>query len=241
MDQGWVKLHRKLLNSRVFTNEGLLKVWVWCLLKANHEKAWVSIKTGRGSTEIEVLPGQFLFGRKTAAKELRMKERTVYDRMLKLENTQNLAIQPNTHCSIISIINWDSYQDSQNSTPTGNPTGIQQPSNTNKNDKKYSRGKFVLEFFESELNGWDKTPIEKTIDGFISIRKTNQISSGVLEKEFVYWKQYSDQTINAALKTYVDGRHWEKGKGEKYLRGIIRGKDKEVQKENNQTLLQKAF
>lgn len=241
MEQGWVKLHRKLLSSRIFANEGYLKLWIWCLLKANHEKEWVSIKTGRGSTEVEVLPGQFIFGRKTAAKELRMKPRTVYDRMLKLENLQNLTIQPNSHYSIVSIINWDSYQDIKKATPTGNPTTIQQPSNTNKNDKKYSRGKFVLDFFGSELNGWDKVHLGKTINGFISIRKTKQISSGVLKKEFDYWKQYSDQTVNAALNTYVNGRHWEKGKGEKYLRGIIRGKDKEIQKENNQTLAQKAF
>lgn len=241
MGLGWIKIHRKLIKSRVFANEGLLKVWIWCLLKANHEKDWALIKTGRGSTEVEVLPGQFIFGRKTAAKQLRMKPRTVYDRMLKLENTQNLAIQPNTHYSLISIINWDSYQCNDKQDATGNPTPIQQPSNTNKNDKKYTRGKFVLDFFNSELNGWDKLHLEKTVDAFISIRKTNQISSGVLQKEFEYWKKFSNQTINSALKTYVAGRHWEKGKGEKYLRGIIRGKDKEIHKENSQTLLQKAF
>jgi len=131
MDQGWVKLHRKLLKSQVFANDGLLKVWIWCLLKANHEKQWIPIKTGKGFTEVEILPGQFIFGRKAAASELRMKARTVYDRMLKLKKLQNIAIQPNSHYSLISIINWDGYQLINKTCPTPNPTGTQQPSNTN--------------------------------------------------------------------------------------------------------------
>ena len=91
------------------------------------------------------------------------------------------------------------------------------------------------------INGWDKSNVEKTIDGFISTRKTKQISSGVIQKEFDYWKQFTNETINAALTTYVNGRHWESGKGEKYFRGIIRGKDQAIQKDSNQSLFQKAF
>ena len=241
MDHGWVKMHRKLLKSMVFSNEGLLKVWVWCLLKANHEKEWVSIRTGRGSTEVEIRPGQFIYGRKTAAKELRMKERTVYDRMLKLENAQNLAIQPNTHYSVISIVNWDGYQMSDQD----NQQATQQPSNNHPTQtrmiRNISRGKSVLDSFAPELNGWDKIKVEQTIDGFISTRKSNQISSGVLQKEFEYWKQYPNKTINAALTAYVEGKHWESGKNEKYFRGIIRGKDKAIQQESSQSLFQKAF
>jgi len=136
MTCGWIKLHRKLLNSMVFTNEGLLKVWVWCLLKANHEEEWVSIKTGRGSTEVKILPGQFIFGRKTASKELKMKSSTLWKRMQKLKKVENLNIESDTHFSLVSIINWNSYQGLKESKRTGKGTGKEQPRNTNKNDKK---------------------------------------------------------------------------------------------------------
>lgn len=35
--EGWIKIHRKLLESNVFDNEKALKVWLWCLLKATHK------------------------------------------------------------------------------------------------------------------------------------------------------------------------------------------------------------
>ena len=94
----------------MFRNEGLWKVWTWCLLKARHKKGFVSFKTGKHESEIELLPGQFIFGRKTAAKELGMKESTVRNRIGKLKKLQNLAVKTDTHCSIITVINWDSYQ-----------------------------------------------------------------------------------------------------------------------------------
>lgn len=138
-DEGWIKLHRKLLKSGVFTNAFLLKVFIWCLLRASHEEEWVSIKTGRSTTEVQVKPGQFIFGRKQAAKKLKMKQSTVYDRVKKLTNMQILDIKPNTHYTMISVINWHPYQNRKtkpDSKSDNHPTTIRQPSDTYKKDKK---------------------------------------------------------------------------------------------------------
>lgn len=134
-DEGWVKLYRKSIHSQAFQNEGLWKVWTWCLLKANHEDKWISIRTGKGTSEVFVKRGQFVFGRKTAAKELKMVERTVHKRMLKLETMRNCDIQSDTHCSIVTILNYDLYQGSKNEEVTGKVTGKGQASDTNKNYK----------------------------------------------------------------------------------------------------------
>ncbi|MBM4322852.1 MAG: hypothetical protein FJ115_04750 [Deltaproteobacteria bacterium] len=109
-ESGWIQLHRKLKDSAVFQNEGLLKVWIWCLLEANHKDKWVSVKTGKGTTEVLVKRGQFIFGRKSAAKRLRMKPSTIQGRMQKLVNMQNLVIKPVTHYSMITICNYELYQ-----------------------------------------------------------------------------------------------------------------------------------
>jgi len=109
-DLGWIKLHRQILDSQVFQNEGLFKVFGWMLLKANHAEAWVPIKTGRGIQEVHVKAGQFIFGRHSAAKELKMAPSTIWKRMQKLKNMQNCDIESNSHYSIITIIKWDSYQ-----------------------------------------------------------------------------------------------------------------------------------
>ena len=37
MDNTWIKLYRKIINSPIWGNEKALKVWIWCLIKASHE------------------------------------------------------------------------------------------------------------------------------------------------------------------------------------------------------------
>lgn len=98
------------MDSQIFNNSGLFHVWIWCLLKAAHKKQWVSAKTGRGTTEVELEPGQFVFTRNTAAKELRMSPSTFQKRIEKIKNIENLIIKSNNHYSIGSIVNWHSYQ-----------------------------------------------------------------------------------------------------------------------------------
>lgn len=134
-DEGWVKLYRKSIHSQVFQNEGLWKVWTWCLMKANHQDQWASIRTGRGMTEAFVKRGQFIFGRKTASKELKMKPPTVQKRIVKLKNMQNLITQSNTHFSIITICNYNLYQGHEADEVSPKVSGKYQASITNKNDK----------------------------------------------------------------------------------------------------------
>jgi len=110
MDRGWIKAYRKAIESAVFQNEGLFKVWMWCLFKASHKKEWFPVKTGRGETVVSVEPGQFIFGRNVAAKELLMSPSTVWKRIKKLKNLGNCDIKSDKHYSIITVINWETYQ-----------------------------------------------------------------------------------------------------------------------------------
>jgi len=129
--EGWVKLHRKLLKSRVFANEKLFRVWIWCLLRADHKACWVPVRTGRGITEVRLHAGQFIFGRRAAAKELRMPPSTVWAQMEKLKNMQNLDIQLDHHYSVVTICNWETYQQDEKAIepPTCPPT-VHHPTQT---------------------------------------------------------------------------------------------------------------
>lgn len=140
--EGWIKLHRILLDSQVFNNEGLLKLWIYCLLRANHKEKWVSVVTGRGRSEIKVQPGQFIFGRKQAAKDLKCNPSSVRNRMAKLKKIKNVDIQPDTHFSIVTICNWEIYQHNNEDEGQANGqakdnqrTGKGQPKDTDKNEE----------------------------------------------------------------------------------------------------------
>jgi hypothetical protein len=118
---GWVKLHRALLDGTVFRNPSVLKVWIWCLLKATHEEFTDVI----GKQKVTLQPGQFIFGRFKAGDELGMNPRTVYDHMLWLAKNESINIKPNNKFTLVTIVNWEFYQsdnEDSNIKSNNNPT-----------------------------------------------------------------------------------------------------------------------
>lgn len=115
MNNGFIKLYRKSIDSQVFQSAELWKLWCLCLLKANHKEGWFEIP---GVIEpIKVMPGQFVTGRFELHKDYypRKKKKqktplTVWRWLEKLKNMQNLNIETNNKYSVITINNWDSYQ-----------------------------------------------------------------------------------------------------------------------------------
>lgn len=108
---GWIKLHRKLLDSKIFGNRNLLQTWIYCLLRANHKENWVSVPKGTGQTEIKLEPGQFIWGRHKASEEMRMKPSTARNCLEKLKKYQKVDIKQDSKYSIITVVNWKEYQE----------------------------------------------------------------------------------------------------------------------------------
>ncbi|HAR4857898.1 TPA: DnaD domain protein [Staphylococcus aureus] len=131
---GWIKLHRKLLDSPIFQNEKLFKVFAYCLMKASHKDHTQLV--GRRVVELE--KGQFVFGRKRASEELRLKESTVRDYIKLLENLGTIVVKSDNKFSVITVVNWAIYQSMEENSDSKNDnksTTNQQQINTNKNVK----------------------------------------------------------------------------------------------------------
>ena len=121
MDRGYIKSWRKGEDSAVFKDPHLWQLWTWCLWRAAWQEKVINQRTGRGSTIVNLKPGQFLFGRKTAAAALGQHESSIRNRMAKLKKLGNVDMQVDTHFSVISIVNWDTYQPADET--IGQPTG----------------------------------------------------------------------------------------------------------------------
>ena len=129
--EGWVKLHRKLIKSEVFENEKLLKVFIWCMIKATrHNKEQVV-----GANKINLLPGQFVTGRRKAAMELCMKESTANNYLKRLEAMQMIRLNCNSRFTVVTIDNYSFYQDDSKKVDK-NLTENEQKVDTNKKVKK---------------------------------------------------------------------------------------------------------
>jgi hypothetical protein len=134
LENGYILLSRSLENSMVFQNEKWLKVWIWCLLQANHTTTQLPVKTGRGESVVTLQRGQFIFGRNSASKKLKMAPSTVRNIVYKLATWQNLDIKEDSHYSIITIRNYEIYQTPENYKRTGKRTGKGQAKDTDNND-----------------------------------------------------------------------------------------------------------
>ncbi len=104
--EGWIKLHRKIMDSAVFSDEKLLKVWIWCLLRANHRLTTVMLN----GEEIKLRPGQFIYGTRAASEELEMARTTFRRKMRVLQGVQNVALKTARRFTIAEVVNWKDYQ-----------------------------------------------------------------------------------------------------------------------------------
>ena len=128
----FIKLTRSLVYSDSFMSEKMLKVWIWCLIKANYEAKNVPVKVGSGQRLVPVKRGQFIFGRWTASEELNMAGSTVTSIMKKLQQMGNISIAPDNQFSIVTVSKYDLYQGSELYGSTTN----EQPTDTTKKEKK---------------------------------------------------------------------------------------------------------
>ena len=219
---GYVFLHRKLIDSRVFQNADLLKVFIWCLLKANHEGRWVPLTVGRGKIEVFVKPGQFIFGRSTAAKELKMPASSVRNRIGTLQKIEIISVKVDTHYSTITIINWNTYQaigikkDRQR-------TDKGQPKDTNKNDKNDK--KETPDFFSMKKRYAHQDLIDSAFQAIASTRKSGKVADSVLLAQLKKWEEYPVEQVESGIKVYLEKDYAGQGKREEYLLGIFRNID----------------
>ena len=102
MDNGFILLSRGILDSDVFASQKLLKIWIWCLCKANFKDKSVPLKIGKGETILRVKRGSFIFGRNKAEEELFIDGSTIYKSMQKLKQMEMIEIESNNQYSIVT-------------------------------------------------------------------------------------------------------------------------------------------
>jgi len=110
---GWIKLHRSMLSWEWWDSDSMVKSWITILLMANAEDVrWHGI---------DIPAGSFVTSLKNLSERLKLtvdKTRTVLSR---LKKTGEITVKTNRHYTLISINNWDRYQENPTQTTTQNP------------------------------------------------------------------------------------------------------------------------
>lgn len=130
MNNGWVKLHRSMLDWEWYTDINVCRLFTHMLLKANHkDKNWRGILIKRGQT---------LTSLNTLESETGLSKSQIRTAIKKLNSTQEIAQQSHSQYTVFTIKNYDSYQvdDTQNDKPVTHESHTDDtPMTSNKNDK----------------------------------------------------------------------------------------------------------
>ena len=106
MSNGWVKLHRGLLEHGIFRDAEVLQVWMYLLLRASYREQKLAI----GRQVIFLQPGQLLYGRRAVSDKLSMGEGKLRGIMEMLEQSGSIVVESTNRYSVVTIVNWMEYQ-----------------------------------------------------------------------------------------------------------------------------------
>lgn len=142
--EGWIKLHRKILENPIVCKDcETLSIWTYLLLNATHTQIPAVFK----GEKIILKEGQLLTGILSISKKLKI-DKSKVQRTLKLfENDNQIKQQMSNQNRLISILNWNNYQsnEKQIDKPMINERETNdKPVITNKNEKNEKNIYFYL-------------------------------------------------------------------------------------------------
>jgi len=114
MTNGWIKLHNKFLGWGWLHKPEMVSIFIYLLLTANYEeKVWQGQKIKRGQT---------IIGREKLSKILGLSPRTIRTCMTRLKTTSEITTETTNRYTLVSILNYDKYQDKTTSKTTSETT-----------------------------------------------------------------------------------------------------------------------
>lgn len=118
---GWICLYRSFLKWEWYSDIQMVHLFLYILLKTNHkDKKWEGILIKRG---------QFVTGLKQMSKETTISIQSLRTRLKKLESTGEITIKKTNKYSIITVVEYESYQSPN--TQTNNQLTFNQHSTNN--------------------------------------------------------------------------------------------------------------
>ncbi len=130
MDDGWIKIYRKILDNPISNRPLWCWLWVYILIKANHDDN----KFIFNNENITIKRGQFISGLHKISEETHISIQIIRSGLAYLKSTNQITIKSSNKYSVITINNYNRYQE-VTSKVTNQQQTSNKPATTNKNDK----------------------------------------------------------------------------------------------------------
>jgi len=228
---GFIVIHRKMLDWGWYEDVPVFKLFLHCLLRANHDdREWKGIKIKRG---------QFYTSRKILAQETGLEEQPTRTALTKLKATGEITIQSTKLGSLITVVNYSKYQNKEeqatkqatkqatNEQPTkSKKLTNEQPIMNNDNNIYNKRDKEIK--INAQKNAHDhlrksfdifwseyprKASKKRAFESWLKIRPDEDLAQTIIEAVTAHsqtdqWKRDGGQYIPHPA-TWLNQRRWE--------------------------------
>ena len=185
--QGWIKLHRQILEWEWYSDNNCFRLFLHLLLKANHKE-----KRFKG---IELKVGSIVTSRDLLARETGLTSQQIRTALTKLISTNEITNVTSSQGTIIQIVNYEKYQVPTNEITNEQPTSNQQ-STTNNNVKKEKKEIYIPEF--SEFLAYAVSQIPNVIQQEVKLKYDSWVVNDWKDgndKKIVNWKSKLNNTL----------------------------------------------
>ncbi len=220
MNNGYIKVFRKISDNPIWTSESFTRgqAWIDLILLCNYKDSYIRIR----GVKVDVKRGQCGWSEYELAKRWKWSRGKVRRFLGELQAIPQIILQKNNISSLITVINYDVYQSSGTTNGTTNGTassttnGQQTDSKryTNKKEKKEKKGK-------KEYN--DCVAVSEKIDEIISylnLRTGSNYKSSTLKTKSLINARLNETFTVEDFKIVIDNksRDWFGTEYSKFLR-----------------------
>jgi hypothetical protein len=185
--QGWIKLHRQILEWEWYSDNNCFRLFLHLLLKANHKE-----KRFKG---IELKVGSIVTSRDLLARETGLTSQQIRTALTKLISTNEITSVTSSQGTIIQIVSYEKYQVPTNEITNEQPTSNQQ-STTNNNVKKEKKEIYIPEF--SEFLAYAVSQVPNVIQQEVKLKYDSWVVNDWKDgndKKIVNWKSKLNNTL----------------------------------------------
>lgn len=216
--EGFIYLHRKLLEWEWYEEHITFKVFVTCLLRASYKD-----QKYKG---IDIKRGEFIIGLTKFSKFLNVSKMQLRTALKKLEKTSCITLKTTHKYTIISICNYDDYQNyealKKHTKQHNNNTEITLDNNKNKENKKNNKNKnkysdyldydfYISQFTKEEIEYYTldllKEWFEYNVDdhkktGLAILKQINKLKKDAYVYDIEQIRECINNTIICNYRTY---------------------------------------
>ena len=227
--EGWISLHRKMVTWEWYNDPNTLRLFLHCLLKANHtDKKWRGIDIERGS---------FVTSYGKLSKELELSVQNIRTSIANLKLTGELTSKSTSKNTVIKVVNYGLHQTANKQT-NKQVTSNQQATNiqltTDKNDKNNKNVNNEKNHHQAEKNDDDDLislidieKLKKEYKGIDVLKELQEIEKKISGQKISVPENYVRQCLNNMLQkrkiaaaSSDDYRHFDDSD---YMSGIPTG------------------